>query len=407
MLIVELPELPMVSSLNGPTFESVILCRFVSLSGHKRELEHSQRQVLSLFNRSQQRAISRYFVAAQEKGFLTKVHQTQGVDPDTYVRGEFFVGDSSESRALITLSRSLWGNKGLLKTFPYQTAWGHGCLPPAVILCLATLCALDESISKKSLRRYLSPLVYQSSFDTALRFLKEHHLVFGDAGRLMIAPDWESKIRAWLDTNPKCNERHIKGEKRRKAESEANRVRVAKGKLTDAELTQLLALPCVFKGCRNKRHQQEHFPPLKFLQRHFDVVTNRHLVWSICKKHNGQTKGFIARMPSDAPMPPNLLTIADGIDSMRIYSASANKWITRYYTAYANDDIEAAIYACRWVIGLGKAIALLPEDYEITENHPLRSTRKMVGKRSYSPECSQLSSPLKSLSSTFLIASAI
>ena len=54
-----------------------------------------------------------------------------------------------------------------------------------------------------------------------------------------------------------------------------------------------------------------------------------------------------------------------------------------------------------------KAIALLPKDYEITENHPLRSKRKMVGKRSYSPECSQLSSPLKSLSSTFLIASAI
>ena len=314
MLIVELPELPMVSSLNGPTFESVILCRFVSLSGHKRELEHSQRQVLSLFNRSQQRAISRYFVAAQEKGFLTKVHQTQGVDPDTYVRGEFFVGDSSESRALITLSRSLWGNKGLLKTFPYQTAWGYGCLTPAVILCLATLCALDESISKKSLRRYLSPLVPESSFNFAMRYLKEHHLAFGEVGRLIIAPDWETKIRAWLDSSPNCNERHLKGEQRRKAESAANRARVAKGKLTEAELMQLLALPCVVKGCTRKLHQQEHFPPMKFLRRHLDVVTNRHFVWSICKKHNGEMKGFIARTPLDTPMPPNILRIAVGID---------------------------------------------------------------------------------------------
>jgi hypothetical protein len=344
-----------------------------------------------LFNRSQQRAISEHFVEAQKNGILLKVHHTQGADPDVYIRGEYFVRNSSDGRALISMSRSLWGSKGLLKTFPFQTAWGHGCLSPAVILCLATLCVLDESISKKSLRRYLSPLVYQSSFDKALRFLKEHHLVFGDAGRLMIAPDWESKIRAWLDTNPKCNERHIKGEKRRKAESEANRVRVAKGKLTDAELTQLLALPCVFKGCRNKRHQQEHFPPLKFLQRHFDVVTNRHLVWSICKKHNGQTKGFIARLPVDAPMPPNILTIADGVDPMRLYTATANKWITRYYAASEENDGAAAIHSFRMVIGLGKAIALLPENAEPRSFEPNQYPIRTKGKRAYSPHDSQLS----------------
>jgi hypothetical protein len=391
MLIVELPELPTVSCLNGPIFESVIFCRFVSLSGHKRKLDHSQRQVLSLFNRSQQRAISRYFVAAQEKGFLTKIHQTQGADPDVYVRGEFFEGDSSESRALVTLSRSLWGSKGLLKTFPYQTAWGYGCLPPAVILCLATLRSLDESISKKSLRRYLSPLVPESSFNSAMRFLKEHHLAFGEVGRLIIAPDWETKICTWLDSNPKCNERHLRGEWRRKAESVANRARVAKGKLTEAEVAQLLALRCVVKGCKRKMHQQEHFPPMKFLKKHLDVVTNRHFVWSICKKHNGEMKGFIARMPIDTPMRPNILKIADGVDPLRIYSASANKWITRYYTAYANDDIEGAIYAFRMVIGLWKSIALLPKDYESLTDEPIDRLIRTRGKDSYSPHDSQLS----------------
>jgi hypothetical protein len=391
MLIGELPELPTVSVLKGPTFQSVLLCRFVWLSGQKTRLNHSQRQMLSLFNRSQQRAISRHFVEAQKKGILLKVHHTQGADPDVYIRGEFFVGSSSDSRALLTMSRSLWGDTGLLKTFPCQTAWGHGCLSPAVILCLATLCVLDEGISKKSLRRYLSPLVHKSSFDTALRFLKEHHLVFGDDGRLMIAPDWELKIRAWLDTNPKCNERHIKGEKRRKAESEANRVRVAKGKLTSWERTQLLERPCVIKGCKNESEQQEHFPAKKFLRRHFDVITNRHLVWSICESHNGQTKGFIMRLPADAPMPPNTLIIADGVDPMRLYSATANKWITRYYAAYEENDRAAAIHSFRMVIGLGKAIALLPENAEPRTFEPNQYPIRTKGKRAYSPHDSQLS----------------
>ena len=391
MLIVELPELPTVSCLDGPIFESVIFCRFVSLSGHKKKLDHSQRQVLSLFNRSQQRAISRYFTAAQDKGFLTKIHQTQGADPDVYVRGEFFTGDSSESRALVTLSRSLWGNKGLLKTFPFQTAWGFGCLPPAVILCLATLCSLDESISKKSLRRYLSPLVPDSSFNSAMRFLKEHHLAFGEVGRLIIAPDWETKIRSWLDSNPKCNKRHLRGEWRRKAESAANRARVSKGKLTEAEISQLLTLLCVVKGCTRKLHQQEHFPPVKFLKRHLDVVTNRHFVWSICKKHNAEMKGFIARTPIDTPMPPNILKIANGIDPLRIYSAVANRWITKFYNAYADDDIEAATYAFRMVIGLWKAIDLLPKSYESLDEEPTFRPVRTKGQRAYSPHDSQLS----------------
>ena len=65
-------------------------------------------------------------------------------------------------------------------------------------------------------------------------------------------PSGGTKIRVWLDTNPKCNERHLKGEWRRKAESAANRARVAKGKLTEAEVNQLLALRCVVKGCKSK-----------------------------------------------------------------------------------------------------------------------------------------------------------
>ncbi len=90
-------------------------------------------------------------------------------------------------------------------------------------------------------------------------------------------------------------------------------------------------------------------------------------------------------------MRPNILKIADGVDPLRIYSASANKWITRYYTAYANDDIEAAIYAFRMVIGLWKSIALLPKDYESLTDEPIDRLIRTRGKDSYSPHDSQLS----------------
>jgi hypothetical protein len=102
-------------------------------------------------------------------------------------------------------------------------------------------------------------------------------------------------------------------------------------------------------------------------------------------------KGFIARMPLDTHMPPNILKIADGIDPLRIYSAVANRWITKFYNAYADDDIEAAIYAIRMVIGLWKSIDLLPKDYESLTEEPVFRSIRTKGKRAYSPHDSQLS----------------
>ena len=168
-------------------------------------------------------------------------------------------------------------------------------------------------------------------------------------------------------------------------------MRVAKGRLTSWERTHLLKRPCVIKGCKSESEQQEHFPPKKFLRRHFDVITNRHLVWSICEFHNGQTKGFIMRLPADAPMPPNTLIITDGTDPMRLYSAAANTWITRYYAASKENDSAAAIHSFRMVIGLGKAIALLPENTEPLTFKPSQQPIRTKGKHAYSPHDSQLS----------------
>jgi len=389
MLVVQLPQLPAVSVLDGNTFESVIFCRFVSLTGHVREFNQSQRQLLSLFNRSGQRAMGKYLKKAQSKGLIKKVRATKGLLADGYSRGILFDTETQESRRLIKLSNSLWGPKGLLRTWPYPTAWGHGCLPGAVILSLATLRLLEESISKKSLREYLSPLVPQSSFNSGLKFLFEKHLVYGEGDRLIIAPDWESKLERWLDTHPACNERQEAGDKRRAAEIENNRIRVQKGELTEGEKTQLLALPCVVKGCKNKQHQLEHFPPRHFLKQ-LDVITNRHFVWSICKTHNRKMADFIKSLDSTIPIPPTLLRIKRGVDPKRAYSASANLGIQKFYMAYKKDDHDAAVEAIRWVLGLWKAIDLLADaGHPAAEEERLRATRTR-GKRSYSPHDSQL-----------------
>jgi hypothetical protein len=389
MLVVELPYLPRVSSLEGPIFESVVFCRFVSLTGKKRELQQSQRQVLSMFNRNRQRAISKYFAKACERGFLIRTSRTTGVDPDVYIRGAFFQQDNAETRAFITLANSLWGSKGLLREWPYPAVWGHGCMPPGAVLCLSVLSVLEESISRKSLRSYLSTLVPESSFSAALRYLREHHLIFEEAGRVSTVSDWNKKVQQILECNPACNQRLTKGNERRRVESEANRVRVSRGRLSSSEHDELVLLPCVIKGCKNKRHQEEHFPPWHFLQ-YLEGRTNRQFVWSICRLHNKKTSAFIRKLDGRTTIQPNLLELAPGNDPMRVYYAAANRWILKFYKAHGAGDTQAATRAVRAVLGLWKALDQLPEEYEVVPHKLSKRTRQSVGKSAYSPECSQL-----------------
>ncbi len=389
MLIVELPQLPRVSVLVGSTFESVILCRFVSLCGPKRHLDLSQRQVLSLFNRSNQRAVSRYLARAQDLGLLNKSVNSCGTLADNYVRGPFFERDSTEGRAMVTMSHSLWGKGGLLREWPYPTAWGYGCLPCGVIICMAVLHRLDESISKKSLRKYLETLVSVSSFNDSIRFLRENHLIYNECGRIALVSDWKTKVEMWLATNAACNERQSKGDARRHAESTANIVRISHGKLTDAERRELLALPCVVKECRRKSSQEEHFPPKKYLK-HLRISTNRHLVWAICRKHNREFSDFIKQMPVSITRVPSRLIISDGFDPLRIYSAAANFKIRKMYSAANQNDHQAAHRLVSDVFSLWLAIIQILDDPQHRRDPWTRGPRRATGAKFQPPDASQL-----------------
>jgi len=222
-----------------------------------------------------------------------------------------------------------------------------------------------------------------------LIFLEEKHLAFGECERLMIAPDWETKFRVLLQEKSACNERQEKGDKRRKAESEKNRLRVSKGKLTDAELKELLSLQCVIKGCKRKARQQEHFPAQKYLK-DFDVMTDRHLVWAICRQHNREMSDFIKKMPDVMPLISKRVYVAPSVDALRLYQASANYWIVRFYKAFKADDIEAASYAVRAVLGHRKAVIQSSSENGFVEPNRPQVIRKAVGKRPYLPGRSQL-----------------
>jgi hypothetical protein len=258
------------------------------------------------------------------------------------------------------------------------------------LLCLATLQKLDESISKKSLQKYLKPLVSRSSFDASIRILTEQQMVVKSCEGLTLVWDWESKLQHRLETKSACNERKEKGDVRRKAEQTANRMRVKKRELTDAERVILLALPCVVEGCTEKKHQMEHFPAWCFLEE-LDVRTNRHFVWSICWRHNRDMADFIKTLDNTIYIFPTILKIKPGVNPMRIYSAVANKGIEHFYVAFQNDDHDAATNAIRKVLGLWKALKLLNEaDQRSVQEEPLRGIRTK-GKRAYSPHDSQLS----------------
>lgn len=389
MLITELPVLPPVSALDGTTFEIVFQCRLVSLSGSKRRLSQSQRQLLSMFNRSGQRAIARHLHRAQSKGLLQKTRESRGANPDEFVRGDFFARDTDESRDLVRLSTSLWGSKGLLRNWPFPSAWGHGCLAAAAIVILATLSALDEGISKKSLRAYISPLVRESSFHSGMRFIAEQHLAYHDNEGIKIATDWRSKIQVILDAKPACIERQLKGDRQRKKESERNRLRVARSELTDAERKQLLRLSCVVRGCERKAREIEHFPPMRFLK-HLKVTTNRHFVWAICRRHNHEMQSFIKKLPAILDTPPTTLWLKPKTDPLRIYSAAANRWIVKFYEAFHVNDFAAAIEAVTTILSLWKGLAQCRSGHveDIYRLSPIPQRGK--GKRPYLPDGSQL-----------------
>jgi hypothetical protein len=390
MLIVELPAIPMVSVLSGRIFKRVILSWFVHSAGRRRGLEDSQRQICSKFNRSNQLIISKYLKEAREENYLELLTPSDGLNPDVHIRGAFFVNRTRDSDRLIQLANSLWGpQRGLLRHWPYPSAWGHGCTPPAAIVCLATLRILDEPIQKKTLRKYLEPLVSDSSFNDAIRWMRGKDLIVLEACGITVSKDWQEKFVRHLVVSPAGNNRQERGDCRRTRESFVNRVRVKKATITRLEQDALKRLPCVWKGCKNQATEMEHFPAHRFL-RHLGDQTNRHLVWAICEKHNDATQSFIKYQPSIPTDISSGLFIDARYSKWDVYEAVSDINIQRFYAAArGRDDKEANV-----VIGATVALlnAIVQSTEPVVDNYPKRkkAQREMKGVNAYLPGLSKL-----------------
>ena len=390
MLIVELPVIPWVSVLPDRVFRRVVLAWFIHCAGRPKGLENSQRQICSRFNRSNREIIGNYLKEAREANFLKLLTASDGLNPDVHVRGAFFDDRTRDRDRFIQLANSLWGSqKGLLSQWPYPPAWGHGCTPPAVILCLATLNVLDEPIQRKALREYLEPIVPESSFNDAVRWMRGRDLIVLDACGLTASKDWQEKFVRHLFASLAGKNRQERGDHRRRRESEANRTRVKKATITRLEQDALKRLPCVWKGCKNQATEMEHFPAHRFL-RHLGDQTNRHLVWAICEKHNDATQSFIKYLPSIPADISTQLFIDARCSKWDVYEAVSDINIQRFYAAARRrDDKEANV-----VIGMTVALlnAIVQSTEPVVDNYPKRkkAQREMQGVNAYYPSKSKL-----------------
>ncbi len=342
MLIRDLPDLPSVSALRGGVFQRVFHLWAVSEAKRPHGLEFSQRQMCSRFNRSGQRTVSKYLKSAREMGLIELRVKSDRLNPDVYRRGPFFTQRTRDSERLIRLSNGLWGaHDGILTHWPFPTSWGHGCVPPAVNICLATLNVLEEPIRREHLREYLSGFVPISSFNSAFRWIRSRNLVIETPDGFLLEPDWADSLLHVLSTKPAGFERHDKGDARRRGEAERNRSRILKTTLTENERTQLRRLPCVHPHCKSEALELEHFPPRRYL-RHFHDQTNQHLVWAICEEHNDKTVEFIKSLSGLSPVPPLKVVLGPRADPAAIYFAASNFHLERFYAAYRKGDHIAA-----------------------------------------------------------------
>ncbi len=401
MLIGELPVIPTVSVLPDRVFRRVVLAWFIYCAGRPKGLENSQRQICSRFNRSNREIIGNYLKEAREANFLRLLTASDGLNPDVHIRGAFFDNRTREGERFKQLANSLWGSqKGLLSQWPYPPAWGHGCTPPAVILCLATLNVLDEPIQKKTLRKYLEPLVPESSFNDAVRWMRGKDLIVLEACGLTTSKDWQEKFVRHLFTSPAGSNRQERGDRRRKGESDTNRSRVKKATFTRSEQDALKRLPCVKRDCKKLGTEMEHFPPHRFTK-HLQDQTNKHLVWSICEEHNDAS--FIRSLKSIPLVKSGQLFIDARYSKWEIYDAVANLYIQRYYKAKEDNDKALAVE----VIEKISSILTIISDATETESRVViprqKGIKRMRGKNHYDPSLSRVSSPISTCARKFVL----
>jgi hypothetical protein len=127
--------------------------------------------------------------------------------------------------------------------------------------------------------------------------------------------------------------------------------------------------------------------------KHLQDQTNKHLVWSICEKHNDATQSFIKYQPSIPADISSQLFIDARYSKWDVYEAVSDINIQRFYAAARRRDDKEAKEAN---VVIGTTLALLnaiddsPEP--VNERHLKRKKirRDFQGPNAYHPGLSKL-----------------
>ena len=331
------PPLPEPRRMPGRSFPCVLLAWVLAELGRSDALMLPRRDAQMVFNRSNGRLVSKHLAGLVRDRWLRSFEDDES-DAYWYARGSRLTRSAGLRSDWSELADALWGPGGLLRTYEDPAALSHGMPGINGMLVLSSLAHCESPASSAALHQYLSSFMKRPTVVKRLNSAIADGLVEATADGYVTADDWRDKLDELVATRKAAapRARKISGQVERDRQN-YSKFR-GSGRLTPQERKRLLRQPCV--RCGGRASQVEHFPPKKF-----DGFDHRHTAFAICRGCNNATSGFIKSLDKIPPMRVTETCIADGIDPGDLLRASVEKGLRRFYRAFKDGDVDAALLA--------------------------------------------------------------
>jgi len=335
--VVQFPLLPEPTRMPEASFRRVLLAWVLTELEGREAFMLPRREAQMEFNRSNGRLVSKHLAGLVGDGWLVSFEDDES-DAYWYVHGRRLARPTALRKDWLDLADGLWGQQGLLRTYEDVAALSHGMPGINGMLVLSTLARCESPISSGELHQYLCSFMKRPTVVKRLNRLINEDLAKFTADGYVATDDWRAELDKLVATSKAGALRSEKicdqVERDRSNFSEFR----GSGRLTPKERKWLRRQPCV--RCGGRSSQVEHFPPKKF-----DGFDHRHTAFAICEQCNNDTSGFIKRLPWVEPLRVTETFIADGVDPGDLLRASVEKGLRRFYRAFKDGDVDAALLA--------------------------------------------------------------
>lgn len=352
----------------------ILLARIAKNSLDGELVELSQRFLAMESNRSQRASVAKLLQDLQRKDLIQISRHSRGLRPHIYFLSERVLVDRDILNPISDLAESLYGHDGLLSGWRYTAAWGHGALNASGTLVLAYLLRSTNQVTAKNIVDYLRPLVKTRTVRKALAKLELIQVVQRGQEHVELLPEWERNLYSFLDSCYAGTDRLERGNFKRRREWEMAEEFYRGTGMSNYDLHMLLKRPCVY--CYEESSQQEHFPPLRFLEFH-GVKSDRLHIWAVCGECNRARSKFIKSLPLNPIPMPDDWHFNDDVNIGTICVVSGNYHIRRFNDAYEFGDKVAAVRAINATITLmriARMEGLRPSSVVVPEVHARQTT---------------------------------